>query len=162
MTNDECPSFVVHPPSIVSPSSFRLHTSSLLMSSWFEPQDILVPDEFQRGVGGHPLVAEILARRGVTDLASARAFLDPQVYPPTSPLELPGMERAVARLIDSIRNAEAICVWGDFDVDGQTATTLLVSTLKELGAKVSYHIPVRETESHGVSLLMLQKVIQAG
>jgi len=132
------------------------------MSSWLEPQDVLIPDEFQRGVGGHPLVAEVLARRGVTDLAKAKAFLDPQVYTPTSPWELPGMERAVARLIDAMRKDEAICVWGDFDVDGQTATTLLVSTLKELGANVTYHIPVRETESHGVNLLMLQQVIQAG
>ena len=132
------------------------------MSSWLEPQAILFPDEFQRGVGGHPLIAEVLARRGVTALAEARAFLDPQVYLPTSPLELLGMERAVARLIDAIRKDEAICVWGDFDVDGQTATTLLVSTLKELGANVTYHIPVRETESHGVNLPVLQQVIQAG
>src|SRR4030065_1443424 len=101
-------------------SSFRLHPSSFLMSSWLEPQDVLIPDEFQRGVGGHPLVAEVLARRGVTDLAEAKAFLDPQVYIPTSPWELPGMERAVARLIDAMREDEAICVWGDFAVDGET------------------------------------------
>ena len=43
-------------------------------------------------------------------------------------------------------------MWGDFDVDGQTATALLVATLADLGAAVSYHVPVRETESHGVNL----------
>src|SRR5450756_1251832 len=55
-----------------------------------------------------------------------------------------------------------ICVWGDFDVDGQTSTTVLVQTLKVLGADVSYHIPVRQNESHGVNIENLAKVIDQG
>jgi single-stranded-DNA-specific exonuclease len=53
-------------------------------------------------------------------------------------------------------------VWGDFDVDGQTSTTVLVSALKALGAQVSYHIPVRASESHGVNLPVLESLIQDG
>ena len=53
-------------------------------------------------------------------------------------------------------------MWGDFDVDGQTATALLVGTLRDLGAHVSYHVPVRETASHGVDLPNLKQVIAGG
>ncbi len=51
-------------------------------------------------------------------------------------------------------------MWGDFDVDGQTATTLLVSGLRGLGAKVIYHIPVRARESHGVGLPVLKQILE--
>ena len=52
--------------------------------------------------------------------------------------------------------------WGDFDVDGQTATALLVACLRDLGAQVVYHIPLRETEGHGVTLPALQQFIDRG
>lgn len=113
-------------------------------------------------MGGHPLVAETLARRGILDPAAARAFLDPSAYTPSSPLDLPGMEKAIDRLARAIRDLEPVCVWGDFDVDGQTATALLVSTLRDFGSAVSYHIPVREQESHGVNLPVLSRIIEEG
>jgi single-stranded-DNA-specific exonuclease len=59
---------------------------------------------------------------------------------------------------EAIRCGEQVCVWGDFDVDGQTSTTLLVSALLDLGAQVSFHIPVRERESHGVSLTVFKEL----
>jgi len=129
---------------------------------WIEPAEVPVPDELLSSVGGHPLVAKMIARRGILDPASARAFLDPQAYTPAAPLELPGLGEAAERLERAIRRGEAICVWGDFDVDGQTATTLLVWTLRELGARVSYHIPLRERESHGVSLPVLKGLLESG
>ena len=113
-------------------------------------------------VGGHPLVAQTLARRGITAPAEARAFLDPGHYQPIPPTELPGLEAAARRLTDATWRHEPICVWGDFDVDGQTATTILVSTLRALGAEVTFHIPVRERESHGVNLPTLREIIARG
>ena len=129
---------------------------------WLPPPDIAVPAALAAAVGGHPLVAQTLARRGVTTPAAAVAFLDPAAYIPTPSDALPGMARAVSRLWRAIRGGEPICVWGDFDVDGQTATALLVATLADLGAVVSYHVPVRETESHGVNLPVLKQVVAAG
>ena len=113
-------------------------------------------------IGGHPLVAQTLARRGVTTPAAAVAFLDPDAYIPTPPEALPGMARAVSRLWRAIRGGEPICVWGDFDVDGQTSTALLVSVLRDLGAQVTYHVPLRETEGHGVNLPVLEQIIEQG
>jgi single-stranded-DNA-specific exonuclease len=122
------------------------------MRYWLDPQPVTVPADLRDFVGGHPLVAELLARRGITDVAAARAFLDPDAYNPSPPDAMPGMAEAVARVTAAIRHKERLCVWGDFDVDGQTSTTLLVAALRDLGADVIYHIPVRETESHGVKV----------
>lgn len=130
--------------------------------AWLEPQAVLVPADLAAAVGGHPLVAETLVRRGIATPAAARAFLDPGAYTLAPPEALPGLAVAVERLEAAIRAAEPICVWGDFDVDGQTATTLLVSALADLGAQVTYHIPVRATEGHGVGVPVLRTVIAAG
>ena len=60
------------------------------------------------------------------------------------------------------RSKIPICVWGDFDVDGQTSTTLLVQTLQAIGANVSYYIPIRGKESHGVHVESLKPIIDNG
>ena len=109
-----------------------------------------------------PILAQALARRGFTSLEAARAFLDPDEYLPCRAEELPGMPMAVERVLRAIRKHESICVWGDFDVDGQTSTTVLVQALRALGADVTYHLPVRLQESHGVGLLHLQEIIDQG
>lgn len=132
------------------------------MLTWIEPQEISLSDALQSSVGGHPLIAETLVRRGIRDVETARAFLDPGYYQPSPPDELSGLVRAADRLESAINSQEEICVWGDFDVDGQTSTTLLVSTLRELGARLSYHIPVRASESHGVNLNVLSRILDGG
>jgi single-stranded-DNA-specific exonuclease len=129
---------------------------------WIEPREILVPEELSSTVGGHPLVAETLMRRGLGDIEAARSFLDPQWYEPAPASDLPHLVSAVERLERAIERGEEVCVWGDFDVDGQTATTVLFATLQDLGASVRYHIPVRASESHGVNLPVLQQLIADG
>ncbi|MBM3153304.1 MAG: single-stranded-DNA-specific exonuclease RecJ [Chloroflexi bacterium] len=112
--------------------------------------------------GIHPLLAQALARRGISSREAARAFLDPDAYRPAPAAALPGLEAALERIAAAVRARDSICVWGDFDVDGQTATTVLVSTLAAIGANVTYHIPVRARENHGVNLPRLEEVIAAG
>jgi len=113
-------------------------------------------------IGGHPLVTETLVRRGITTSKEARAFLDPKHYRPAPPTEFPDMTRAAERLERAIEHQELVCVWGDFDVDGQTSTTTLVSTLRDLGASVRFHIPNRQQEGHGIHLPQLKKLISEG
>ncbi|HVU12126.1 MAG TPA: single-stranded-DNA-specific exonuclease RecJ [Phototrophicaceae bacterium] len=129
---------------------------------WLDPIPIDVPDDLRAGVGGHPLIAETLAQRGIVTSEAARAFLDLTVYRPANPFDLPGMAHAIERVRWAIRQREPICVWGDFDVDGQTSTTLLYSALRDLGAQVDYHIPNRRGEGHGVNLPVLERLIDAG
>lgn len=129
---------------------------------WSDPSPVVVPEALARSVGGHPLVAQRLAGLGIADEAGARGFLDPRAYRLTSPLELPGMERAVERLGRAIRARESILIWGDFDVDGQTATALLLTALRELGADVRCHVPLRGVEGHGVDPGRLREWIGRG
>jgi single-stranded-DNA-specific exonuclease len=132
------------------------------MPTWLEPSPPAIDPALGKAVGGHPLVAQILAQRGIDDPDRARAFLDPARYLPASPFDLPDMDRAVERLQQALAAGRRIAVWGDFDVDGQTATTLLVQTLHELGGDVIFHIPVRAEEGHGVNLPWLQRLIDQG
>ncbi len=140
------------------------------MHEWLEPQDLHVPEALRAVMGGHPLVAKTLVRRGLTDVEAARAFLDPAHYEPTPPTELPNLVRAAERLEAALQGSERICVWGDFDVDGQTATTILVSTLRALAAQygpareanITFHIPNRKREGHGVNRAVLEQLIADG
>lgn len=132
------------------------------MTLWQESFPVIVPDALRSAVGGHPLVAELLVRRGIESPDAALAFLDPSRYTEASPFDLPDMDRGIERVQRAMKHGEKIGVWGDFDVDGQTSTTLLVSTLHSLGADVAFHIPVRDAEGHGVTIPALQRFLDRG
>jgi single-stranded-DNA-specific exonuclease len=129
---------------------------------WKILPEVCVPAALQRMVGGHPLLAETLVRRGITHPEAARAFLDPDCYSPAAAEELPDLVPLVDHLENAINRGDPIWVWGDFDVDGQTATTLLVAALRDVGAQVMHYIPVRARESHGVNLPGLKSIVQSG
>jgi single-stranded-DNA-specific exonuclease len=111
---------------------------------------------------GDPLLAQLLVQRGIITIEQARGFLDPNSYQPTPPDALPDIDLAVTRLSQAIEQQELIWVWGDFDADGQTSTTLLVSMLQDLGARVHYYIPNRLTESHGIKIPALERILAEG
>jgi single-stranded-DNA-specific exonuclease len=126
---------------------------------WVDAPDIIVPAKLKIIVGGHPIVAKTLVRRGLVHKDEARGFLNPDFYKPCRAEELPGLCQAVERLMRAIDNGEGVCIWGDFDVDGQTSTTLLYSAIRQLTENVFYHIPVRARESHGISAGVLEKIL---
>ncbi|HMR98390.1 MAG TPA: single-stranded-DNA-specific exonuclease RecJ [Anaerolineales bacterium] len=105
------------------------------------------------------LLKQTLIRRGIVTPDSARSFLHPDETPSTP---FPDIESAVEIIYQAIQRKERICVWGDFDVDGQTSTALLVQTLQSLGADVVYYIPIRGKESHGVHVESLAPIIDGG
>lgn len=108
--------------------------------------------ELVAAVGGHPLVAQLLAQRGFDTPAKARAFLDPTYYSPAPPTALFGVDRAAEIVCEAINQRQNIFVWGDFDVDGQTSTSLLVAALQKLAGfdRVRFHVPNRFSEGHGM------------
>jgi len=118
-----------------------------------------LPSRFQSTVGGFSLVPQTLYRRGIKTIPAARSFLDPAHYQPSPASDLPGLTSAVDRIQGAISSRENILVWGDFDVDGQTSTTLLKSALSDLGANVFHYIPNRATESHGISVDSLSTLL---
>jgi single-stranded-DNA-specific exonuclease len=131
------------------------------MTHWLDPQPIQVPTTLRDAVGGHPLVAGTLARRGILTPEAARAFLDPAAYTPADPTDFPDMDRAVARLRQAIQRRERVAIWGDFDADGQTSTALLVESLRALGADVTFHVPARN-EGHGVHKRGVEQLVADG
>jgi single-stranded-DNA-specific exonuclease len=107
----------------------------------------------------HPLVAQTLIRRGILTPEAAQTFLHPDRLPFTP---FPDIEKAVDIIQSAIQRQDRICVWGDFDVDGQTSTALLVQTLRALEADVVYYIPIRGKESHGVHIESLKPILDNG
>ncbi|MBZ0171517.1 MAG: DHH family phosphoesterase, partial [Phycisphaerales bacterium] len=101
-------------------------------------------------MGRADLLEKVLAVRGVTD---ARAFLDPSLLHLHEPGLLPGIDRACERLLAAARAGEPIVVYGDYDVDGMTATAILYRVLRALepGADVSTYVPHRLEEGYGLN-----------
>ncbi len=96
-------------------------------------------------------IALIAASRGYTDPLELDEFLSDDVNF-SNPLELADMEKAVDIIWDAIYGEELIAIYGDYDVDGITATALLYSYLKSKGANVIYHIPSRENDGYGMNI----------
>jgi single-stranded-DNA-specific exonuclease len=129
---------------------------------WNLLEETNLPKGFKDLVGGDPIVAQTLYQRGIQTPQAARAFLNPDDFSPCSPEALPDSVAAWKLLQDAINADQLIFIWGDFDVDGQTATALLVESLQKLGGRVIYHIPVRGEESHGISKSVLEAYLERG
>lgn len=134
----------------------------VFVPQWTNPPAVEIPDELRQAIGGPSLLLETLVRRGFSDPVRARAFLDPNTYTNTPATSLPDLAKGAQRITSAIQNHEKIGIWGDFDVDGQTSTAVLVSGLRKLGADVVYHIPIREKESHGILLEPLKTFLATG
>jgi single-stranded-DNA-specific exonuclease len=105
-------------------------------------------------------VAVTLVRRGYRTPESARAFLAAdESYPPSA---FEGMERVVERVRAAIADGRRITVYGDFDVDGVCATTVMVRTLRELGGEVDWFIPNRIDDGYGLSSDNVRRLAERG
>jgi single-stranded-DNA-specific exonuclease len=131
----------------------------LISPRWVIPPQLPIPQALKEGFSGSDFLLESLARRGIVTPAAACAFLDFHQYAPANPADFPDMSRAVGRILAALQRQETIGIWGDFDVDGQTSTALLVQTLRELEADCRYHIPIRSRESHGIRLPALKEFL---
>ncbi len=109
----------------------------------------------------HPLVVQILHNRGVRTPEDAQLFISPDALV-ADPYLLHGMTPSVDRLCRAIRYGEPIAVYGDFDVDGVTATALLYQALESLGAKVTPYIPHRIDEGYGLNREALKQLYDQG
>lgn len=104
---------------------------------------------------------QLLLSRGIGDAAELTRFLDPPdvPYPPDT---LPGVDAALPRLASAVRSRETVAVFGDFDVDGITATAILSETLQRLGARVIPYLPDPVAEGHGMTPLAVERLVAQG
>ncbi|HEX7582662.1 MAG TPA: single-stranded-DNA-specific exonuclease RecJ [Gaiellaceae bacterium] len=120
-----------------------------------------VQAELAEALGISELTASVLVRRGLSDPADARAFLDGEMAP-HDPFLLGDMGVACERIRAAVAEGRRICVHGDYDVDGIAATTLAVLLLRELGAEVDWHLPSRFDEGYGVNRATLERLADEG
>ncbi len=104
-----------------------------------------------RAAGIPHVVAQLLIGRGICDADGARQFLDVKLSGLRDPDELPGALRAAELLHDAVKAGRRITVYGDYDADGMTATSILLLCLRLLGAKADYYIPNRIDEGYGLN-----------
>lgn len=109
-----------------------------------------------------PATARVLVARGFSNPAQVREFLAPSLSGMLDPFLMAGMEAAVARLVAARQQQEQVCIYGDYDVDGVTATALLVSGLTALGLRVGYHIPHRMDDGYGLNSEALRAICARG
>lgn len=108
-----------------------------------------------------PIIKKLLESKSITDDESIKALLDETIIN-HNPWLLSDMEKAVTRINEAIDKNERILVYGDYDADGVTSTTILVNTLQTLGAEVGWYIPNRFSEGYGPNELAFRNAYDEG
>ncbi|HIX35298.1 MAG TPA: single-stranded-DNA-specific exonuclease RecJ [Candidatus Limosilactobacillus merdigallinarum] len=109
-----------------------------------------------------PVLAKLLVARGCKDLKQAQLFLKPQLAQIKQPHYLHDMDKAVARLKQAVADGEQITIYGDYDADGMTSTTVMYEALESLGAQVDYFIPNRFKDGYGPNQDEYKRLIDNG
>lgn len=123
------------------------------------------PEEIRRLAAetGYPeIIAGFLAARGVRNRAEAQKFLNASAKDMYSPFLMKGMEKAVERISLAVDYCEKITIYGDYDVDGITATSIIYLYLRELKADVDYYLPDRMTEGYGMNENAVRMIGESG
>ncbi|MFT3785033.1 MAG: DHHA1 domain-containing protein [Tepidisphaeraceae bacterium] len=118
--------------------------------------------ELARTLGTSEVTAQILINRGLTETDPARAFLRPQLKDLLEPSLIPGLTKAAIVIARAIRDGKKITIYGDYDVDGITATSILWHAFKLLGADVRYYIPHRVDEGYGLNAEAVKQLCDEG
>lgn len=120
------------------------------------------PQEFLLGGHEHSALLQVLYNRGVRDRGAVASFLRDEGAVQENPFRLTDMSAAVWRIVQAIEKGEVICVYGDFDADGVTATVLMTTALRRAGAQVGAYIPNRVDEGYGLNVEALRSIAAKG
>lgn len=127
---------------------------SLTGRRWLWPEPIAAAPV----AGIPPWVARLLARRGLHAPDEIERYLEPSLSSMEDPSLMADMDAAVQRLMTAIAAREPITIYGDYDVDGVCATTVLVELLRRVGADVGYYIPDRRAEGYGLNAGAVEEI----
>jgi single-stranded-DNA-specific exonuclease len=122
-----------------------------------EPQ---VADGIAEAYGFSRAMARALVARGLTDRGEIDKFLNPRLADLTDPFALPGMEKAVELILAHIEQGSSILVYGDYDVDGVTATALMIQVLSGMGAMAVPFLPHRIEDGYGLGVETLHRCVE--
>ena len=132
-----------------------------MQKRWHLPP--VITSEADRNLGAfHPVLRQLLFNRGYGTEAEARAFVHGDTSLNTDPFQLTGMSSVVDRIRYAVDHSESIAVYGDYDVDGVTATALLLQVLRAMNAEVRPYIPNRFDEGYGLNMDALDTLKTTG
>lgn len=113
------------------------------------------------GMGLSPLLATLLSNRGIHQVQQAHDFLNPKLTQLHDPASLPNIGKAASRMSKAVRDGQPIVIYGDYDVDGITASSILWHTLRLAGAHVRTYVPHRIEEGYGINAEAITAMCQA-
>ena len=122
------------------------------------PHDRGIVSRISKEMRCSPLLAQVLASRGFNGAVEAKVFLESKMTDLHSPDLLPGIPEAADRIVKALKDNRRITIYGDYDVDGVTSTSILWHCLKLAGANVDYYIPCRMEEGYGLNLEAIRKL----
>ncbi|MBS1259166.1 MAG: Single-stranded-DNA-specific exonuclease RecJ [Candidatus Scalindua arabica] len=149
----------------------------LFQKKWIiPPLSIELQAEISNSLRISPVLSQLLINRGITDVESARTFIQSNLSLLSDPMLLPDIEKSSKRILEAISKNEKITVYGDYDVDGISATALMVQCLEMLHklygnpkseirnpkSKISYYIPDRLEEGYGLSTSAIETIGKTG
>src|SRR5262249_25299514 len=126
------------------------------------PHDPAAISTLARSLNVSPVVAQVLLNRGLRTPETARSFLDAPLNDLQPPGAIPGAVEAAERIYHAVQQGKRICVFGDYDVDGITGTSILWQALRLLNATADYYLPHRLDEGYGLNAKALKTIADSG
>ena len=133
------------------------------------PLNIELQAEISNSLRISPVLSQLLINRGIVDIESARTFIQSDLSLLSDPMLLPDIEKSSKRIIDALSKGEKVTVYGDYDVDGISATALMVQCLETLSGLywnqesiIDYYIPDRLEEGYGLSTGAIETISKTG
>lgn len=108
-------------------------------------------ERFASQLNSSPILAQVLLNRGISDVDGARQFFLPKFQQLHDPFLMADMEKATGRIAEAVQQQQKIMIYGDYDVDGTTATSMLLLFFRGLDQPVDFYVPDRLTEGYGLS-----------
>lgn len=137
-----------------------------MISKWnylpLTPEEELMETALAKRYADTPAICELLVQRGVTSVSEAEQFFSPSLRDLHDPFLMPQMDLAVARLNRAMGSKQRIMVFGDYDVDGTTAVSLVYKYLRNYYSNIDYYIPTRYDEGYGISRRVIDEFHQQG
>lgn len=122
----------------------------------------LTVDNLEKELGISRILATLLAQQGIDSTEQAKKFFEPSMEEIHDPTLLHDMDKAVERIEQAVEKQEQITIYGDYDADGITSTSLMYETLLSIGANVNYYVPNRFTDGYGPNIDAYQRLIDNG
>ncbi|HCC86366.1 MAG TPA: single-stranded-DNA-specific exonuclease RecJ [Porphyromonadaceae bacterium] len=126
------------------------------------PDQKKITNELAKELDLHPVLVELLVKKGIERVEEADKFLHPSLEDLHDPFLLPDMDKAIRRIEKALGNKERILIYGDYDVDGTTAVSLVYKFFRGITNNIDYYIPDRYDEGYGISFQGIDYAVKTG